>query len=309
MLTYLFRRLGEMLVTLLGVSVVVFASARLSGDPVSLMVGPSATQRQIETLRHQMHLDRPVLQQYLGYLSGMLHGHFGDSLRQHQPVTTLILQRLPATLELATAAMVLIVAISIPAGALCSINRGSRLDRSIVGLASLGQAMPAFWAGPLFILVFAVELHWLPSFGRGGFAQLVLPAATLAIISVALSTRLVRSEVADGLARPFSLAARARGASTAQVTIRHAGRYAAPQVMTLFGLQLGYLLGGTVITETIFAWPGLGQLVIQALNQRDYPLVQGVVMFMAATFIVINTAVDIGYTLLDPRIRLISGRA
>jgi peptide/nickel transport system permease protein len=215
--------------------------------------------------------------------------------------------RLPATVELAAAAMLLIVLVSVPFGAVCAARRSSRLDRSIVGLASLGQAMPAFWAGPLFILIFAVKLGWLPSFGRGGLSQLALPAATLALISVALSTRLIRSEVADGLIKPFSLAARARGASRARVTTVHAGRSASLQVITLFGLQVGYLLGGTVITETIFAWPGMGQLVIQALDQRDYPLVQGTVLFMATVFMAVNTLVDITYTFLDPRIRLSAG--
>lgn len=301
---YLAKRVLQLVVTLFAVSIVVFLAARLSGDPAGLMLGPQASPSQVIALRHALGLDRPLFVQYASYLGGVLHGDLGTSLWQDQPVTTLILQRFPATLELALGAMCLVVVATLTLGTASALRRGSALDTLIVGFLSMLQAMPVFWAGPLLILVFALGLKVLPAFGRDDLAGLVLPALTLSMVYIAQSARILRSELIDKLNAPFVEAATARGLSRPRVVVRHAGRVAAIPVVTIFGLQWGGLLGGAIITETIFAWPGIGQLTIQALDQRDYPLVQGCVFFLAVVFIVVNFAVDVSYLLLDPRVRL-----
>ncbi len=309
MLPYIAGRLGQTIVTLLGVSIVAFITPRLSGDPTELMLSQvNVTPQQRAELRHILGLDQPLPVQYAEYLGGILHGDFGTSLWQQQPVAALIAERIPATLELAAASLVLILAAGMPSGVLAAVKHGTAVDVGVVGIISLQQAMPAFWAGPLLIALFAVVLGWLPAAGRGSgpdeLSHLVLPAATLAIASLGRVARITRAEMVDALSTDFVRTAVAKGLSRRDVVMRHALKVALIPVVTVVGLEAGALLGGAIITETIFAWPGVGRLLIQAMAQRDFPLIEGVILFVAAVYAVVNLVVDLSYTILDPRVRI-----
>lgn len=307
MILYLVRRVGQLIVTLFAVTFIVFMSSRLSGNPAALMLGPQATPAQLVALEKQMGLNYPLLDQYWHYISGVVtRGNLGNSVYEGVPVIQLIGQRVGATLELAAVAFLMIVVIGLALGLIAGVTRGSKLDTGIVGLLSMLQAMPVFWAGQLLILIFAVALRWLPASGRGGFSSVLLPALTLALISIAQLARILRSEVSDALASRFVLAAEGRGLGRPRVVLRHAMRVAGIPALTVMGIQFGGLMGGAVITETIFAWPGVGQLTLQALQRRDYPVIIGCIIFLAAAFIIVNFIVDILYTVLDPRARLVA---
>jgi peptide/nickel transport system permease protein len=288
----------------LGVSALSFLFTHLSGDPVMLMLPPDATHQQLEEFRQRMGFNAPLPLQYLRFLSGAVHGDFGTSLRHQQPSMRLVLERLPATMELALAGMGLALVVAVPFGILSACRRGSGLDYLGMGGSLLGLSMPNFWVGILGILIFSVKLHLLPTAGRGTWAQLVLPAVALGSYLMALIARLTRSGMLEVLGQDYVRTARAKGLAELIIIWRHALANALIPLVTVIGLQMGELLGGTVVIETVFAWPGVGRLIIQAVFQRDYPLVQAAVFVLAMTFVGANLAVDLAYRYLDPRIRL-----
>ncbi len=289
---------------LFGVSAVVFLLLHLTGDPATLLLPPDATPEDLARFRNALGFDRPLLEQYGRFLSGLLRGDFGQSLRYHQPALGLVVERLPATAELAFAALALALVVAFPAGILSAVKRGTAWDTLVITGALLGQSLPTFWLGIMLILVVSVTLGWLPAGGRGGLDHLVLPAVTLAGFSMARIARLVRSGMLEILSQDYIRTARAKGLAELVLLRRHAVRNMLIPVVTVIGLDLGTLLGGAVITETIFAWPGIGQLAISAIQFRDYALVQSAVFLVAAGYVLVNLLVDVLYTWLNPRIRL-----
>lgn len=302
--TYLVRRLLQTVFVLFGVSLLSFGTLFLSGDPTMLMVSESWNTQQIEEFRHRMGFDRPWYVQYGEFVSRAVRGDFGTSLRQQQPTFTLIGQRLPATLQLAATAMAIALFVGLPVGVLAALRRGSLWDNALMICGLVGQSMPVFWLGLLLIMIFAVGLGWFPVAGAEGPQHLVLPSITLGLFSTAYIARMARSGMLDVLGRDYVRTARAKGLAQTTVVIRHALRNALIPLVTVVGLQFGALLGGAVITETIFAWPGVGRLTIQAIQTKDLPLVQACVLLLATIFVLVNLAVDLLYTYLDPRIRL-----
>ncbi|MFG3083805.1 MULTISPECIES: ABC transporter permease [Streptomyces] len=297
------RRLATALFVLLCTATVSFFLVRLSGDPVKILLPPDATAEQENVLRASLGLDQPLFAQYLDYLWGLLRLDFGDSLVYGQPVSEILADRLPATVELAAAALVVTLVVAVPAGVFAAMRRGRGSDRTVMTGVLLGQSTPPFWVGILLILVFAVWLHALPASGYGTLANLVLPAVTLAVYSVAVVARLLRSSLIDVLSSDHIRSARAKGFGPVQVVLRHGLRNASLPVVTVVGLEVGNLLGGAILTERVFSWPGVGQLTVEAISNRDFPLVQAAVLFFAATFVVVNLLVDLSYSFLDPRVR------
>ncbi|HKC08013.1 MAG TPA: nickel ABC transporter permease [Methylomirabilota bacterium] len=303
MRSYLLRRLWQSLLVLFGVSVVVFLILHLTGDPAALLLPPDATAEDIARFRTAMGFDDPVAVQYLRFLKGAVRGDFGESLRHGEPAMPLVVERLPATFQLAGAGLLIALALAIPAGIISAMKRNTAVDYIATVSALLGQAMPTFWLGIMLILVFSVRLNWLPSSGRGGLEHLILPAITLGLFTTARITRLTRSGMLEVLAQDYIRTARAKGVGESPVVWKHALKNASIPIVTIVGIDLGTLLGGSVITETIFAWPGVGRLSVQAIFNRDYPVVQSAVFLLASTFVIVNFLVDIVYTYLDPRIR------
>jgi len=303
-LRFLVRRLLLTIPVLLGVATLVFSLIHLiPGDPVQSMLGDGASPESVNELRTRLGLNRPLYLQYASFLNGVAHGTLGTSLRTSEPVTTAIADRLPATFELAAAAMLVAVVIAIPLGVIAAVGAGTAVDHVATTLALIGISMPNFWLGPLLAILFAVELGWLPVSGRGTLAELVLPAVTLGAPLAAVLARMTRASVIDELRELYVMAARARGVSRMRAVLRHAFRNSLIPIVTVLGLQLGAVLTGAVITETIFAWPGVGRLLIQSINFRDYPLVQGCILLIALTYVSMNLLTDLAYGLLDPRIR------
>jgi peptide/nickel transport system permease protein len=303
-LRFLVRRIVLTIPVLLGVATLVFSLIHLiPGDPVQSMLGDGASPESVNELRSRLGLDRPLYVQYMSFLNGVAHGNLGTSLRTSEPVTAAIANRLPATFELAAAAMLVAVVIAIPLGVIAAAGAGTFVDHLATTLALVGISMPNFWLGPLLAIVFAVELGWLPVSGRGSLAQLVLPAVTLGAPLAAVLARMTRASVIDELRELYVTAARARGVSKARAVLKHAFRNSLIPIVTVLGLQLGAVLTGAVITETIFAWPGVGRLLIQSIGFRDYPLVQGCILLIALTYVSMNLLTDLAYGLLDPRIR------
>ncbi len=301
---YIVRRLVQTIFVLWAVSFISFAAMFLSGDPATAMVGENWTRAQIDEFRHNMGFDLPWYVQYGNFLSKAVRGDLGVSLRQRQPNLQLIADRMPATLELALAAMLISTVIAIPAGIISATRRNSWVDNGVMLFAMLGQSVPAFWLGIMLILVFGVMLHWTPVAGRGTIQHLILPAVTLSAYPTARNARVMRSSLLEVLGLGYVTTARAKGLQSHVVLLRHAVKNALIPLVTLIGLEFGLLLGSAVITETIFAWPGVGRMTIQAIQGRDIPLVQASVIVLAAIFVLINLIVDLIYTVLDPRIRL-----
>jgi ABC-type dipeptide/oligopeptide/nickel transport system permease component len=301
--SYLLRRLWQSLLVLFGVSVVVFLILHLTGDPAALLLPPDATAEDIARFRTAMGFDDPVAVQYLRFLKGAVRGDFGESLRHGEPAMPLVVERLPATFQLAGAGLLIALGLAIPVGIISAMKRNTAVDYVATVAALLGQAMPTFWLGIMLILVFSVRLNWLPSSGRGGLEHLILPAITLGLFTTARITRLTRSGMLEVLAQDYIRTARAKGLGESPVVWKHALKNASIPIVTIVGIDLGTLLGGSVITETIFAWPGVGRLSVQAIFNRDYPVVQSAVFLLASTFVIVNFLVDIVYTYLDPRIR------
>jgi peptide/nickel transport system permease protein len=303
--TFLLARLAQSVVVILGVLFLVFVILQLTGDPARLMLSPQATLEDIERLRRQMGFDRPLPEQFLRFLGGAVRGDFGRSLRYtDQPALAIVVERFPATVELTLATLLWAIPVALALGLASAVRRASVSESVAMTTALLGQSMPSFWLGLMLILVFSVNLGLLPSSGRGTLGHLVLPALTLGGFFMARLTRLVRSGLLDVLGQDYVRTARAKGLAERIVVARHAFKNAAIPIVTIVGLDVGTLLGGAVITETVFAWPGIGRLAIEAIAVRDFPVVQADVFFIALTFVVINLVVDVLYTWLDPRVRL-----
>jgi peptide/nickel transport system permease protein len=301
---FLVVRLLQAVLVAWGVSTLVFLLLRLSGDPTLLMVPPGAPAEAIERLRHQLGFDQPLLVQYLSFLGGLLRGDVGASLTQSRPALQIVLERFPATLRLAGAALVLALLVALPAGVASAVFRGSWLERLSLALALLGQAVPPFWLGLMLILFLSVRVPLLPSSGADTWQHLVLPAVTLASLSMAGITRMTRLAFLEELDREYVRTARAKGAAGGRIVLVHLLRNAAIPILTLVSLDVANLLGGAVVTETIFAWPGVGRLAIEAIQARDYPVVQAVVLVGTGAFILSSIVADLLYSVVDPRIRL-----
>jgi peptide/nickel transport system permease protein len=304
MLRFLTRRLLLTVPVLIGVATLVFSLIHLvPGDPVQAMLGDSATPRDVAEVRARLGLDKPLYVQYAAFVRGAVRGNLGTSLRTNQPVTAAIAERMPATFELALAAMLVATGISVPLGIVAAVRAGTVSDYGATTLALIGISIPNFWLGPLMAIVFSIELGWLPVSGRGSAAHLVLPAITLGAPLAAVLARMTRASVIEELRELYVLAARARGVSRLRAIVRHAFRNSLIPIVTVLGLQFGAVLTGAVITETIFAWPGVGRLLIQSISFRDYPMVQGCILLIAITYVAMNLLTDLVYGLLDPRIR------
>ena len=304
MLRYCVRRVLLAVPVLIGVATLVFSLIHLvPGDPAQAMLGDGAAPQDIAELRTSLGLDQPLLTQYLAFLRHAVTGDLGKSFRTGQPVTTMIIERIPATAELAFAAMVVAIVIALPLGVVAAVWRGTAIDYGAMTFALAGVSIPNFWLGPLLAIVFAVEFGWLPVSGRGTLAHLVLPAFSLGLALAAILARMTRASLLDELGELYVRAARARGVSNAASITSHALRNSMIPLLTIIALQFGAVLTGAVITETIFAWPGIGRLLIQSIGFRDYPMVQGCILLIAVTYVTVNLLTDLMYGVLDPRIR------
>ncbi len=298
------RRLGQPALTLVGVSVLVFVILRvLPGDPAKMLLPEGAPESAVEELNRHLGLREPLHVQYALFVRSVFRGDFGQSFQYRAPALSVVTERLAATIQLALAAMVLTVGVGVSLGIVAAVRRGTRYDYASTVLAVLGQSLPNFWLGIMLILLFGVALRWLPTSGFESGRHLVLPAVTLAAFPTALVARLTRSSMLEILGRDFIRTGRAKGLAERAVILRHALRNAAVPVLTVLGLQIGTLLGGAVITESVFAWPGMGKLVVDAIFFRDFPVVQTVLILSATIFVLINLLVDLLYTVIDPRIR------
>lgn len=299
---YLALRAVHGALVVLAITTIVFFALQLTGDPAAFLISPNTTAEELAALRTKLGLDGSVFEQYFRFARSALTGDFGVSFRQGEPAVKLVLQRLPATLELAAAAAVITILIGIPLGMLAAVAHRTWLDRLLSTLSLLGQAIPVFWLGLILILVFAVQFHLLPAAGRGTLAHLVLPAVALGGYAMARVTRVTRSSLIEALNQDYVRTARAKGVSFSRIVNKHALRNASIPVLTVAAIELGTFLGGSIITETIFSWPGLGRLMIQSIQYRDFPTVLAGVFFFSVVIILINILVDVFYTFLDPRI-------
>ncbi|OGK82776.1 MAG: hypothetical protein A2X52_06415 [Candidatus Rokubacteria bacterium GWC2_70_16] len=302
-LSFVGYRLLRALITLWVVSTVVFVVMRLSGDPVPLLLPPDAPRSEIFRVRAELGLDRPLPVQYAVFLGNVLRGDFGRSIHFREPASRVVMGYLPATLELGLTAFLFAVVVAVPVGLLSAVRRNTFLDHAAMGVALVGQSAPTFFIGILFILLLSLKGGWFPTSGRGTWAHLVLPALTLALFAMASVARLTRSAMLEVLRADYIRTARAKGLAEVLVVAKHTLKNAAIPIVTITGLQFGTLLGGAVVTETVFAWPGIGRLAIQSIYNRDYPVVQCAVFLSAVIFIVLNFLIDVIYGLLDPRIR------
>jgi ABC-type dipeptide/oligopeptide/nickel transport system permease component len=305
MLTWILRRILAVVPVLFGVTLAVFSMLFLvPGDPVKMMLAEFVTNPdQVAQMRAQLHLDEPILTQYGRFVGSALRGDLGMSIRSRRPVTTEIGENLASTAQLALAAMLVAIGLGVPLGLLAALSRNSWLDLASMGGALLGVSMPSFWLGLLLIFVFSLQLAWFPATGGGDLRHLVLPAVTLGMIAAAIIARLTRSSMLEVLGQDYVRTARAKGLGGFSVVVRHALKNALIPIITIFGLQFGNLLAGAVIVETVFSRPGLGRLIVGGILNKDFPLVQGVVLFVATVYVLINVLVDVAYAYADPRIR------
>jgi peptide/nickel transport system permease protein len=301
---YILRRLLLALLTILGISIVTFGILHLTGDPARLILGELASDQALEAFRRENGLKDPLPVQYARFLGRALRGDFGMSLRYRAPVINLFLERVPATLELGSAAFLIALAVGIPVGIFSALRQNTRADYLVRVLVLFGQAVPGFYLGILLIMVFAVQLRWFPTGGRGGLQNLVLPAFALSLGLMALLIRFTRSAVLDVLRQDYIRTARAKGQREYMVIVGHALRNALIPVTTILGLQVAVLLSGAVVTETVFSWPGIGRFTVQAITARDFPIVQTSVLILSTIIVLANLAVDILYAILDPRIKV-----
>ncbi len=301
---YILKRLFHSIFVLVGISLVVFIILHLTGDPAALLMPMDATPEQVAQFRQEMGFNDPIVVQYWRFFKGTLRGDFGESFRHSQPALELVMERMPATIQLTAAAMVIALVVAIPVGIISAIRRNSILDHIGMTGALLGQSTPVFWLGIMLILIFSVTIQWFPSSGRGEMQHLVLPAITLGMFTMARTARMMRSSMLEVLGQEYMKTAKAKGLNPGMVILKHALKNAAIPVVTIIGMELGTLLGGAVITETIFAWPGVGRLAVQAIYNRDYPVVQAAVFILASVFVLVNLVVDLLYTYLDPRVKL-----
>ena len=307
MLSYTIRRLLQAIIVVIGVTIVAFSINFLAGDPTLVILGGEPrgmTREDIDAFRHEMGFDRPVLVQYFDWLGSAVQGDFGTSYRYRESNTAIIRERLPNTIRLAGMSLILSLLIAIPLGVLAAVKKGSFWDRASLIIALLGQSVPSFWLGLMLIMIVAVRMGLVPVSGIGGFEYMILPVLTLTSFNLARNMRMVRSSMLEVLGEDYIRTAKSKGLKRSVVLTRHALRNALIPVVTLVGLDMGALLGGTIITETIFAWPGMGWLTLQAIQGKDLPLVQACVVFLAVAFVLINLIVDFTYSVLDPRVRL-----
>ena len=302
---FLLRRLLLLIPVLWGVATLVFLLLHfIPGDPVDLMLGDSALGTDRETLRDQLGLNEPLIVQYLRYFGDLLQGDWGTSLFSKKPVFEEIMERVPATMELMFGAMVVTILVAMPLGLIAAVNKGTWIDQGAMIFSLLGVSIPNFWLGPMLILLFSIHFDLLPVNERGGLEHLILPALTLGTSLASILARITRSSVVETLQAEYIRTARSKGISELRILFRHALRNALIPIVTVIGLQVGVLLSGAIITEAIFDWPGLGNLLISAINSRNYPLVQGCVLFIAGSYVMVNLVIDLLYAYLDPRIRL-----
>lgn len=321
---YLVRRLLQSLIVIFGVTLVTFFTLYLAGDPTYLYVSDRATDEEIETIRRNLGFDRPVTEQYLNFLSDMVQGDFGDSLKSRTPALPLVLERLPATIELTIFAMAMSISVAIPIGIFTALRRGTVFDGGVMLFAIIGQSMPSFWLGIMLILFVGLNIEWFPISGHvpvltpafdGDIAtafgnipeavrHLLLPAFTIAVFSISRNARLVRSTMLEVLNQDYIRTAHSKGLSRMRVIVNHALRNALIPVITMIGLEFGFLLSGVVVVETVFSWPGVGRLVFNSINQRDIPVVQAAVVMFSLLFVMLNLIVDLLYVQLNPRVRL-----
>ncbi len=304
MTRFLIRRLLRMIVVIWGVVTVVFIVIRLSGDPIALLVAPGTPPAEIQALRDRLGLNEPIYIQYVIFLRDAAQGDFGTSIRYNQDALSVVIDRIPVTLEIAAAAFAIAVLVAVPIGILSAVKPNSWLDNIAMGLALIGQAVPTFFLGIVLILVFSVRFGWFPTSGLSSPSGIVLPAITLGAFAMASISRLTRSAMLEVLGQDYVRTARAKGLREAAVISRHALRNALVPVVTIMGLQFGGLLGGSVVTETVFSLPGMGRLIVQAIGNRDYPIVQAGVFLIAIAFVGVNLVVDVLYAVIDPRIRI-----
>lgn len=300
---YLVSRLLQAVLTTFGVMTIVFFVMRLSGDPVLLLVPEGATREHIDALRRELGFDQPIWRQYLTFLAGLLRFELGVSVVQRVPAWDILASRIPYTLALAGAALVVAIGLGVPAGVIMAVWRGRWFERPIAAIVVAGQSMPTFLTGILMIMLFAVTLRWLPSSGVDGPASVIMPAIALGILSMSTFARMARIAVVDELGKDYVRAGLARGLSPGKVVTRHVLRNASIPVVTIAALEIGNLLAGAIIVETVFAWPGIGQLAIQAIQSRDFLVVQAIVLFVSLVYVVVNLAADLLYAGIDPRIR------
>jgi len=303
LLSYVLRRCLYAVFVLFGVATVVFFITRLTGDPVAIMLPPDATVQQMDELRAHLGMDKPLIVQYGVYILNLLQFNFGESLRYGESTISLIMERIPATFQLASAALIFSLVIAIPAGIVSALKRKTWVEGGIMSVVLIGQSMPVFWVGILLILMFSVTWRLLPTGGIGTWQHLVLPAFALGLHMIALVTRLLRSSLIESLNSDYIRTAKAKGLLPRKVISKHAMRNSLLPVVTIVGLEIGSLLGGSVVTETVFGWPGVGQLLVQSIYHRDFPLVQSAIIIFAAIFVIINLIVDLLYVLIDPRIQ------
>jgi peptide/nickel transport system permease protein len=304
MKAYILRKAGHMLIVLLGITLVVFIILHIVGDPVQLMVPPSASRADVDRLREEMGFNDPVLIQYGRFMKNLFRGDFGLSYHYDQPAIHIVMERVPATLRLAGLAFLFSLLIGIPTGVISAVKRDTGLDAVIRVLSFLGQCTPAFLLGIMMMLLFAVKLKWLPTSGDTGWKSIIMPALTLALFSTATIIRLLRSNMIEVLGKEYIEVARAKGLKDSLVIWKHAFKNAISSIMTVLGLQIVSLMGGSVITETMFAWPGIGRLAIQSIRNNDFMVVETIVILMAASFVVVNLFIDILYVVINPRIKI-----
>jgi peptide/nickel transport system permease protein len=301
--SYFFKRMRRAVFTIIGISIIVFIAVRATGDPVAHLAAEDASDAEIAQLRAELGLDKPLYVQYALYVRDALTGDFGESLRYRKPAFAMVLQRLPATVQLALTAFIVSTILGVLMGVLGALKRGTWIDDSIRLIAVLGQSAPSFWIGTLAILIFGVHLHWLPTGGQLGPEYLILPAATLALFSLASVVRLTRSAMLETASAEYIKFLRSKGLPEPLIVWKHALRNALVPVVAVLGIQLGHLVGGAVIIEVVFNWPGVGRLMVEALLNSDFPLIQAGVMLIATSIVLVNLAVDMSFGLIDPRIR------
>jgi peptide/nickel transport system permease protein/oligopeptide transport system permease protein len=304
MLTYILKRLLAMIPVLAGISILLFFMLRmLPGDPAQVLAGQMASPQEIETIRRQLGLDRPVHEQYLSYVSRLARLDLGRSARTQNPVAEEIWARLPNTVLLAAVAIALACLFGIPAGIISAVRPYTWLDYLVTLVGLFGISMPVFWLGLMLVVLFSVVLRWLPAGGTGGWQHVVLPSVTLASFVVAFIARMTRSTMLEALQQDYTTTARSKGLRENVIVVKHALRNALIPIVTVVGLQFGLLLGGAVLTETVFAWPGIGRLIVDSILARDYPVIQGTILVFGLLYIIVNLAVDLLYAVIDPRIR------
>ncbi len=304
MAKYLGKRFIQSIIAVFGITIIVFIVLNIAGDPVKLMLPDTASYQEIEEMRQKMGYNDPLIVQYLRFLGNALRGDFGTSYKYNEPALQIVLERIPATVTLAVSSMMIALVIGIPAGMISAVKRNSITDTVIRSLALLGQCVPAFWLGIMMMLLFAVKLKWLPTSGFDTWSSLLMPSLTLGVFTAATITRMLRSSMIEILGKEYIDVAKAKGLGRYVIIIKHAFKNALSSVMTVIGLQFSSLLGGAVITETVFAWPGIGRLLVQSIENSDFMVVEIIVIFMAFAIVIINFIVDILYCLINPRIKL-----